>query len=106
VPIVTILPDQVSIEVKPGTSLLASASAAGVDLMHSCGGIGACTSCRVRLLAGSKHLSDMGATEAEQLAESGILETHRLACQAAVFGDVAVKRPLRRSSPDSPVTGD
>jgi len=105
-PTVEILPDDVRVQVKPGTSLLATAAAGGVELMHSCGGIGACTSCRVQILSGHDHLSPIGRAESEQLREAGILKTHRLACQAAVFGNVVLERPRWRSSPDSPVTGD
>jgi ferredoxin, 2Fe-2S len=105
-PAVEILPDEVVVQVRAGTSLLAAAAAGGVELMHSCGGIGACTSCRVQILSGTDQLSPVGRAEREQLKESGILETHRLACQTMVYGDVVLERPLWRTSPDSPVTGD
>ena len=105
-PTVEILPDDVRVQVKAGTSLLATAAAGGVELMHSCGGIGACTSCRVRILSGRDQLSPIGRAEREQLVESGILETHRLACQTMVYGNVVVERPRWRTSLDSPVTGD
>jgi 2Fe-2S ferredoxin len=105
-PTVRILPDGITVQIKAGTSLLATASSGGVELMHSCGGIGACTSCRVQILSGRDQLSPIGRAEREQLKESGILETHRLACQTMVYGDVVLERPLWRLSPDSPVTGD
>jgi len=105
-PTVEILPDCVQVAVRNGTTLLASAAAGGVELMHSCGGIGACTSCRVRIVRGSQNLSPIGRAEAEQLRESGIFTTHRLSCQTQVFGDAVVERPLWRSSLESPVAGD
>src|SRR2546427_2800139 len=105
-PTVEILPDNVSVQIKAGTSLLAACAAGDVELMHSCGGIGACTSCRVRILSGRDQLSPIGRAEREQLQESGILETHRLACQAMVYGNVVLERPLWRSSADCTVTGD
>ena len=105
-PAVEILPDEVVVQVRAGTSLLAAAAAGGVELMHSCGGIGACTSCRVQILSGWEQLSPIGRAEREQLKESGILETHRLACQTMVYGNVVMERPLWRTSQDSPVTGD
>jgi ferredoxin len=105
-PNVDIQPDGVHVVVHAGTSLLASAAAAGIELMHSCGGIGACTSCRVRVVSGGDKLSTIGVAEEEQLRESGILATHRLSCQALVFGDVVVERPCWRSSPESPVAGE
>ncbi len=105
-PIIEILPDQVQVCVKLGTSLLAGAASASIELMHSCGGIGACTSCRVRIVSGGDDLSKIGRAEKEQLAESGILSTHRLACQALVYGDVTFERPRWRRSRDSSVAGD
>ena len=94
---VSILPDDVVVEVKAGTSLLEAAAFVDIELMHSCGGIGACTSCRVLVREGNEHLSSIGVAEEEQLTESGILQTHRLACQARVLGDVAFERPVWRS---------
>ncbi|MFN8009276.1 MAG: 2Fe-2S iron-sulfur cluster-binding protein [Terriglobia bacterium] len=105
-PRIHIYPDNVEAQVKVGTTLLRSASQAGVDIQHSCGGIGACTSCRVMILEGKDHLTPIGRAEEEQLKESGILHTHRLACQTAILGDVVIERPLWRSSLDSPITGE
>ena len=105
-PRIRILPDRVEVQVKPGTTVLKSAEQAGVEIMHSCGGIGACTSCRVLIVDGKDHLTPIGAAEAEQLTESGILYSHRLACQAAILGDVVIERPKWRSSLDSPITGE
>ena len=102
-PTITIFPEGVTCEIKAGTNLLAGSEQAGVELMHSCGGIGACTSCRVLILSGQGHLSPIGRAEEEQLRESGILKTHRLACQAGVFGDVVFERPRWRVSLSSPV---
>lgn len=105
-PQIRILPDKVEVQVKAGTTLLKSAERAGVEIMHSCGGIGACTSCRVFIVQGGDRLTPIGMAEAEQLTESGILHSHRLACQAAVLGDVVIERPKWRSSLDSPITGE
>ena len=105
-PQVRFFPDQVLADVRTGTTLLASATACGVNVLHSCGGVGACTSCCLRIVAGAQNLSVIGKAEAEQLNESGIFYTHRLACQAAVLGDVDVERPLWRVSLSSPMAGE
>ena len=105
-PHIRILPDEVETHVKPGTTLLKSAEQAGVEIMHSCGGIGACTSCRVLILDGRDRLTPIGQAEEEQLVESGLLHSHRLACQAAILGDVVIERLKWRSSLDSPITGE
>jgi len=104
-PQIWILPDDLGARVRKGTSLLKGAELAGVEIMHSCGGIGACTSCRVLILDGREHLTPIGSAEEEQLTESGILDSHRLACQASVLGDVIIERPKWRSSPNGTVTG-
>jgi ferredoxin len=90
-PKVTLLPNAVSARVASGETLLIGAAAAGVTLPQFCGGVAACTTCRVRVQAGARHLSPIELPEEEVLAESGILRTHRLACQARVFGDVEIE---------------
>ena len=105
-PRIRILPDSVEVQVLPGTTLLKSAEQAGVEIMHSCGGIGACTSCRVLIVEGRDRLTPIGMAEEEQLTESGLLHSHRLACQAAILGDVIIERPKLRLSPDSPISGE
>ena len=105
-PRIRILPDQVEVQVRPGITLLKSAEQAGVEILHLCGGIGACTSCRVLILEGRERLTPIGQAEEEQLVESGLLLSHRLACQASILGDVVIERPKWRSSLDSPITGE
>ena len=92
-PKVTILPDAVSGEIRSGTHLLKCAEMLGVELLHSCGGVAACTTCRVIVRQGNENLSEIKITEQEVLSEAGILRFHRLACQARIFGDVIFERP-------------
>jgi len=49
----TILPGPHVLDTKPGTTILRCAHAAGVDITATCGGRGRCTSCRVKLVAGT-----------------------------------------------------
>jgi 2Fe-2S ferredoxin len=93
VPKISILPDDLSTEIMTGTSLLKCAELMGIDLLHSCGGVAACTTCRVVVRAGKENLSPIEPAEAEVLSESGILHSHRLACQARILGDVIFERP-------------
>ena len=94
VPKILILPDNLSAEILPGTSLLKCAELMGIELLHSCGGVAACTTCRVVVKAGKENLSRVELAEAEVLSESGILHSHRLACQARILGDVVFERPV------------
>ncbi len=103
-PKLTILPDVVSGEIQSGTHLLEGARRLGIELLHSCGGVAACTTCRVVVTQGHENLSPIGFAEQEVLAEAGILLSHRLACQTRVFGDVTFERPIFEDGRDASVT--
>jgi 2Fe-2S ferredoxin len=64
-----------------------------IDWMHSCGGKGRCTTCKMIVLKGMEHLS--GQTHAEKKYElEGLLnENERLACQVRVNGDITIRVP-------------
>jgi uncharacterized 2Fe-2S/4Fe-4S cluster protein (DUF4445 family) len=64
-----------------GTTLLAAAHAAGIDVTATCGGRGRCTSCRVRFVAGAVPPPTIG--DELQLGEPLVREGYRLACQCA-----------------------
>ena len=79
------------VQVAAGATLLEAARAGGVGLASLCGGIGACDSCKVRLVSGKlgpPTLAEQALFSAAEL-EAG----YRLACQAQVLGDVRVEIP-------------
>ena len=49
----TILPDERTLHVEPGVTVLKAAHGAGVDITATCGGRGRCTSCRVKFVSGT-----------------------------------------------------
>ena len=79
------------ITVRPGTSLLAAARAAGLDLVAICGGAGLCEGCRVRAVAG--RLSPVTELERSSLGDEAIRAGWRLACQASVETDTTLDVP-------------
>jgi len=79
-----------SAEVEEGTTLLDALRGAGVPIIASCGGLGLCGLCRVRVLRGS--LSPPTSREREVIG-SLLAEGWRLACQARVAGDATVSVP-------------
>jgi uncharacterized 2Fe-2S/4Fe-4S cluster protein (DUF4445 family) len=79
------------IEVEPGTNLLEAAQRAGVDLVASCGGIGICGTCRVRIAAGT--VTPVTLTEEEYLEQADMLAGYRLACQTEPLTDVKLDIP-------------
>ena len=72
-----------------GVTVLALAARTGVPLRAVCGGIGNCTACRVRVVAGEWPA---GRTDLLRL---GVLVEHgwRLACQYSPRGLLTVERP-------------
>ncbi len=78
--------------VDKGISVLAASMKAGVNHMHLCGGHGLCSTCRVRILEGEEHLSEM--TTFERFSLRGHLSfaaNVRLACQAKIEGAVRLE---------------
>lgn len=84
-------PSGLRIAVLPGTTVLAAAQLAGVEIMATCGGIGSCGSCRVRLVSGTLSEPDPG--EVAELGLDGISGGYRLACQARPHSDTRLEVP-------------
>lgn len=79
------------VEVTPGTNLLEAAQKAGIDLVASCGGVGICGTCRVRIAQG--QVTPVTLTEEESLGSEQIQAGYRLACQAEPLSDVRLDIP-------------
>ncbi|MBE0696528.1 MAG: 2Fe-2S iron-sulfur cluster binding domain-containing protein, partial [Anaerolineaceae bacterium] len=79
------------VEVEGGTNLLEAAQKAGVDLVASCGGIGICGTCRVRIAAGK--VTPVTLTEEEALDAAQRAAGFRLACQTEPLSDVRIDIP-------------
>ena len=88
--VVTFTPLGRSAEAKPDESILDVARRAGVPLGNSCGGVGVCTRCKVRVLAGAANLSPATSIEVRFGAARGFADDERMACQAVVNGDCEV----------------
>jgi ferredoxin len=71
-------------------TILDVARRAGAPIGNSCGGVGWCARCRVRVVEGASNLGVTTWVEQEKATELGFSPGERLACQAAVKGDVVV----------------
>jgi len=80
--LVTFSPIGHSAAAKANETILDVARRAGVPIANSCGGIGVCNRCRVRIVEGSENLTPPTHFERDPPA--------RLACQAVVLGDCTV----------------
>ena len=85
---VTILPENIIVNVAKGTSLLSAAKSAGIDIASPCGGRGTCGKCAVKLVDGSCDMHN-DAHLTQELKEAGYI----LACQVQVTGDMVIEIP-------------
>jgi uncharacterized 2Fe-2S/4Fe-4S cluster protein (DUF4445 family) len=86
---VRFLPDSVEAIVEKGSSLLAAALSAGVHINASCGGMGVCGTCKVKIESGeveSKHT--------EKLTDEEYQKGLRQACKSTVLTDLEVTIPV------------
>ncbi len=78
-----------SFEVASGTKLVLAIEDAGIDILHRCGGVSKCTTCRVQVISGD--LPPMEESERERLArEASLGPDIRLSCQVRVESDLSV----------------
>lgn len=81
-------------EVPENISVLDAAELLGFPLNHDCGGNASCSTCRVEVMVGSEHLSEIDFEEQDLLDREALTEPyHRLSCQAKIHGDVMVQVP-------------
>jgi 2Fe-2S ferredoxin len=68
-----------------GQSILEICEEHGIDLDHACGGVCACSTCHVKVVAGADALSEASEEEEDQLDEArGVELSSRLGCQARI----------------------
>jgi len=72
----------------------------GIDIMHRCGGIARCTTCRVEVLSGD--VPPISEVEIEALEEPELIAKYRLSCQLRVHSDMKVK--LWRTATEEGIT--
>src|SRR5436309_10548336 len=77
-------------EAMTNETVLDAARRADVPIGNSCGSVGVCGRCCVRVLAGAENLSAPTMIELRVSAQRGFAADERLACQAVVIGDVEV----------------
>jgi uncharacterized 2Fe-2S/4Fe-4S cluster protein (DUF4445 family) len=86
---VTFLPNNITIQVPQGESVIRAAMAAGVHINASCGGDGVCGKCRVIIEAGAVE-----SEPSERISDEDRAKGYCLACKTTVHGDVTVRVPV------------
>ncbi len=79
-----------SAEAKDHETILDVARRAGAPIGNSCGAIGVCARCTVRVLSGAENLTPPTEIETRVAARRKLEADERLACQAVVCGDCEV----------------
>jgi ferredoxin len=62
----------------------------GVGVRSSCGGVGACGDCFIKVVSGEESLSEFNITEKHYLGNVYHLTKERLSCQVKVNGDCKI----------------
>ena len=88
---VTFIPLGISADAKPNETVLDVARRAGAPLANSCGAVGVCARCRITIASGAENVTPMTAIETRTAERIGFAPHERLACQAVVAGDCAVR---------------
>ncbi|MCB0412064.1 MAG: (2Fe-2S)-binding protein [Bdellovibrionales bacterium] len=92
------LPQEIEVKADSNSTLLEVALRHRVDLNHSCGGMGSCTTCRVFVLEGIESLGPRSELELERAEERYFADNERLSCQIAALPGLVVRIPSSSTS--------
>jgi 2Fe-2S ferredoxin len=93
VPKIRFLPSNVNIEIPAELCIREAGIQAGVLIASTCGGVGSCGLCKVKIVAGAEHLTPMTALEVGKLGNVFFITKERLSCQTRCSGDVSCEVP-------------
>lgn len=89
-------PSGLELDVEPGDTAFQAAARVGATWPNVCGGQGLCRTCWFEVLSGEEHLAPAQTREVEALRllapTLGTSRPVRLACQAAILGDLIVRK--------------
>lgn len=90
---VTLLPQQLEIDVNAGESVFAAIRRVGVLVPTACNGKGTCGLCRVKVISGKENLDPPSPVEVRHLGNTYFITKLRLSCQVHPTGDVTLELP-------------
>ena len=77
----------------------------GLDWMHTCGGKGKCTTCKVIVLQGEENLEPKTQAELRYESQGLLADGERLACQLKIAGDITIWVPEENKLPHMKYSG-
>lgn len=86
------LPDNQTLELHEGESVLEAARREHIPLAHACGGKAKCSTCRIWILEGAESCPERDEAEQTLSDRVGLGDNVRLACQLRPTGDVTFRR--------------
>ncbi|MFP4056005.1 MAG: ASKHA domain-containing protein [Candidatus Brocadiia bacterium] len=95
------MPDDRTVEVEPGQTVLAAAQKAGLYISSLCGGDGICGKCRVVLRSGEVQSRPTTLLDRDEIRENYIL-----ACQTTVQGDLEIEIPPETRAEEGRILAD
>ena len=87
---VKFLPQNISVDVQSGKSVMELAKENKLPVSSSCNGMCSCAECRVYVVEGEAHVLPPSAKEVELIGEGYFIDRRRLSCQLFCFGDVTI----------------
>ena len=84
------LPQNISIDVQSGKSVMELAKENKIPVSSSCNGMCSCAECRVYVVEGEAHVLPPSAKEVELIGEGYFIDRRRLSCQLFCFGDITL----------------
>jgi 2Fe-2S ferredoxin len=88
------LPSERRIAFTKEASILEVALKNGIDINHSCGGMGSCTTCRVLIRKSETTLPERNELEQDIAEMRGFRDDERLACQLPPLAGLVVEVPV------------
>jgi 2Fe-2S ferredoxin len=87
------LPHEILCPIGKEQSVLAVALRAGVEIPHSCGGMGSCTTCRVFIVSHAEPLPERNELELDIAEMRAFADNERLSCQLPPQPGLVVRVP-------------
>ena len=88
-----ILPDQKIVQASQGQTILDALLSHGIEIDHSCGGMGSCGTCRIFVQQGLELFEPRNEVEQDIADDRQFIENERLCCQNLVKPGLILKKP-------------